>query len=181
MDGQVQPGDVVTIRYEGPKGAPEMLSVTATLIGEGLGSEVALVTDGRFLRATRGLMIGHVAPEAQPGGPLALIEEGDTVIIDVESRRLDLDVPNGELAKRVDRWTPPPYKYETGLFARYSALVGSASQGATLSLPESFNGTNARKNTWPEKSREPVAICCPRWRLLRRPLYVPSEVQTSDR
>ncbi len=129
----IAPGDVVVIRYEGPAGGPgmrEMLHVTASLVGEGLGDEVALITDGRFSGATHGLMVGHIAPEAARGGPIALVQDGDTIVIHVESRRLDLDVPEDELARRREAWTPPAPRYETGVFAKYAASVGSASEGA---------------------------------------------------
>jgi dihydroxy-acid dehydratase len=129
----IAPGDVVVIRYEGPAGGPgmrEMLHVTASLVGEGLGDEVALITDGRFSGATHGLMVGHIAPEAARGGPIALVQDGDTIVIHVESRRLDLDVPEDELARRREAWTPPAPRYETGVFAKYAASVGSASAGA---------------------------------------------------
>lgn len=137
LEGRIRPGDVVVIRYEGPRGAPgmpEMLSVTAALVGRGLGPEVALVTDGRFSGGTRGLMVGHVAPEAQVGGPIALVREGDPVVIDVEARRLDVDIPQEELARRRSEFTPPQPRYHTGLFGRYAALVSSASQGAVLQV-----------------------------------------------
>ena len=130
---RIEPGDVVVIRYEGPVGGPgmqEMLSVTAALVGEGLGDSVALLTDGRFSGGTHGLMIGHVAPEAALGGPIAIVEEGDTVVIDVDRSALDLDVPADEVARRFERWTPPPARYRNGVMAKYAALVGSASQGA---------------------------------------------------
>jgi dihydroxy-acid dehydratase len=129
----IQPGDVVVIRYEGPVGGPgmqEMLSVTAALVGEGLGGSVALLTDGRFSGGTHGLMIGHVAPEAALGGPIALVEEGDEIVIDVEARRLDLDVPEAVIAERRSRWTPPAPRYAGGVMAKYAALVSSASDGA---------------------------------------------------
>ncbi len=138
LDRQIRPGDVVIIRYEGPKGGPgmrEMLSVTAALVGEGLGPEVALVTDGRFSGGTKGLMIGHVAPEAPLGGPIALVRDGDTITIDIEGRRLDLEVPDAELAQRRAQWTPPPPRFTHGVFARYAALVSSASEGAVLRTP----------------------------------------------
>ena len=131
----IEPGDVVVIRYEGPAGGPgmrEMLHVTAALVGEGLGDEVALITDGRFSGATHGLMVGHIAPEAARGGPLAAVRDGDTIVLDVESRRLDLDVPDDELARRmagVD--AAGAAKYERGVFAKYAAQVGSASEGAS--------------------------------------------------
>jgi dihydroxy-acid dehydratase len=130
---QIKPGDVVVIRYEGPVGGPgmqEMLSVTAALVGEGLGDSVALLTDGRFSGGTHGLMIGHVAPEAALGGPIAIVEEGDTVVIDVDRSALDLDLPADEVARRFADWTPPPSPYRSGVMAKYAALVGSASQGA---------------------------------------------------
>jgi dihydroxy-acid dehydratase len=130
---RIGPGDVVVIRYEGPVGGPgmqEMLSVTAALVGEGLGSEVALLTDGRFSGGTHGLMIGHVAPEAALGGPIALVEEGDEIVIDVDARRVDLEVDGDELAGRRAAWSPPPPRYTSGVMAKYAALVGSASEGA---------------------------------------------------
>jgi dihydroxy-acid dehydratase len=131
---QIKAGDVVVIRYEGPVGGPgmqEMLSVTAALVGEGLGESVALLTDGRFSGGTHGLMIGHVAPEAALGGPIALVEEGDEISIDVTGRRLDLLVDDAELATRRARWSPPPLRYAGGVMAKYAALVSSASEGAT--------------------------------------------------
>jgi dihydroxy-acid dehydratase len=130
---RIKPGDVVVIRYEGPVGGPgmqEMLQVTAALVGEGLGDSVALLTDGRFSGGTHGLMIGHVAPEAALGGPIAIVEEGDEVVIDVDRSALDLVVPADEVARRFERWSPPPAHYRTGVMAKYAALVGSASEGA---------------------------------------------------
>jgi dihydroxy-acid dehydratase len=130
---QILPGDVVVIRNEGPVGGPgmqEMLSVTAALVGEGLGGEVALLTDGRFSGGTHGLMIGHVAPEAALGGPIAVVAEGDPVVIDVDKRRLDLDVPADEIARRLASWSPPAPRYTSGALAKYAALVSSASKGA---------------------------------------------------
>jgi dihydroxy-acid dehydratase len=130
---RVKPGDVVVIRYEGPVGGPgmqEMLSVTGALVGEGLGGSVALLTDGRFSGGTRGLMIGHVAPEAALGGPIALVEEGDTITIDVDRRVLDLEVDAATLEERRARWSPPRPRYTSGVMAKYAALVGSASEGA---------------------------------------------------
>jgi dihydroxy-acid dehydratase len=126
-------GDVVVIRYEGPVGGPgmqEMLSVTGALVGEGLGETVALITDGRFSGGTHGLMIGHVAPEAALGGPIGLIREGDRIVIDVDRKALDLDVPADELARRRLEWTAPPPRYRGGVLAKYAALVSSASRGA---------------------------------------------------
>jgi dihydroxy-acid dehydratase len=130
---QIVPGDVVVIRHEGPVGGPgmqEMLSVTAALVGEGLGGDVALLTDGRFSGGTHGLMIGHVAPEAALGGPIAVVREGDTIVIDVDARRLDVEVAEEELARRFADWTPLAPRYTTGVMAKYAALVSSASQGA---------------------------------------------------
>jgi len=126
-------GDVVVIRYEGPAGGPgmrEMLHVTGAIVGEGLGEEIALVTDGRFSGATHGLMAGHVSPEAARGGPLAALQDGDTVVIDVEARTLSVELSDDELAARLERWSPPPPRYATGVFAKYAALVSSASEGA---------------------------------------------------
>jgi dihydroxy-acid dehydratase len=130
----IVPGDVIVIRYEGPAGGPgmrEMLHVTASLVGEGLGDEVALLTDGRFSGATHGLMVGHVAPEAFRGGPIAHVRDGDTIVVDVENRQLVLDVPDDELARRAAEWKQPEPRYATGVFAKYAAAVGSASEGAT--------------------------------------------------
>ncbi|HEY4439704.1 MAG TPA: dihydroxy-acid dehydratase [Candidatus Elarobacter sp.] len=129
-------GNIVVIRYEGPKGGPgmrEMLGVTGAIVGQGLGETVALITDGRFSGATRGLMIGHVAPEAFVGGPIALIEDGDTIEVDVESRRIDLLVDDATLAKRRAAWKPRPPRYTSGVFGKYAMLVGSAAQGAVTS------------------------------------------------
>jgi dihydroxy-acid dehydratase len=129
----IKPGDVVVIRYEGPVGGPgmqEMLSVTAALVGEGLGDSVALITDGRFSGGTHGLMIGHIAPEAALGGPIALVQEGDDIIIDVDRNALDLEVGEDELARRRAGWEPPAPRYTGGVLAKYASLVGSASQGA---------------------------------------------------
>ena len=132
-DRRIVPGDVVVIRYEGPVGGPgmqEMLSVTAALTGEGLGDTVALITDGRFSGGTHGLMIGHIAPEAALGGPIGLVREGDEIVIDVDARRLDLDVPPDVLAQRRAGWSAPAPRYAGGVLAKYAALVSSASQGA---------------------------------------------------
>ncbi len=132
-DRRIVAGDVVVIRYEGPVGGPgmqEMLSVTSALVGEGLGDSVALITDGRFSGGTHGLMIGHVAPEAALGGPIGLVEEGDTIVIDVDRQALDLDVPADELARRRARWTAPAPRYTGGVMAKYAAQVSSASVGA---------------------------------------------------
>jgi dihydroxy-acid dehydratase len=131
--GRIEAGDVVVIRFEGPKGGPgmrEMLAVTAALVGAGLGDRVALVTDGRFSGATKGLMAGHAAPEAAVGGPLAFVKEGDLVVFDVPSRRLDLQVTEVELERRRRAWAPPPPRYRRGVLAKYAATVGCASRGA---------------------------------------------------
>ena len=135
---RIEPGDVVVIRYEGPAGGPgmrEMLHVTGALVGEGLGDEVALVTDGRFSGATHGLMVGHISPEAVRGGPIAALEDGDTVVIDVEARTLSVELSEDELAARLARWSPPRPRYEDGVFAKYAALVSSASEGAVTRPP----------------------------------------------
>jgi dihydroxy-acid dehydratase len=130
----IKEGDVIVIRYEGPKGGPgmrEMLAVTAAIIGQGLGQKIALVTDGRFSGATRGLMVGHVSPEAMVGGPIALVEHGDEIVIDAGKERLDLvSVSSSELEKRRAEWKPPEPKYKWGALAKYASLVGSASEGA---------------------------------------------------
>jgi dihydroxy-acid dehydratase len=135
-NGRVHEGDVVVIRYEGPRGGPgmrEMLGVTSAIVGAGLSEGVALVTDGRFSGATRGMMVGHVAPEAASGGPIAALEEGDLITIDIAKRRIDLDVAPEILADRLARWSPPKPRYPTGVFAKYCALVSSASEGAITS------------------------------------------------
>jgi dihydroxy-acid dehydratase len=131
--GRIVAGDVVVIRYEGPRGGPgmrEMLGVTAALVGQGLGETVALLTDGRFSGATRGLMAGHVAPEAAHGGPIAALRDGDTVTFDIENRTLSVDLPEGELEARLAQWREPEPRYATGVMAKYAALVSSASEGA---------------------------------------------------
>ena len=132
-DQKIAPGDIVVIRNEGPAGGPgmrEMLQVTAAIVGEGLGESVAMVTDGRFSGATRGLMIGHVAPEATKGGPIAAIREGDQVTVDIDARRLDVDLPDDEIARRVATYKSPPSPFGKGVMAKYAATVSSASQGA---------------------------------------------------
>jgi dihydroxy-acid dehydratase len=131
--GRIVTGDVVVIRYEGPRGGPgmrEMLGVTAALVGQELGETVALLTDGRFSGATRGLMAGHVAPEAAHGGPIAALRDGDTVTFDVENRTLSVDLPPEELEARLREWREPEPRYSTGVMAKYAALVSSASEGA---------------------------------------------------
>ncbi len=137
--GQIKAGDVVVIRYEGPRGGPgmrEMLGVTAAIVGEGLGESVALITDGRFSGATRGLMIGHVAPEAARGGPLAVLQDGDPITINLDERRIDVDLPLEVIEQRLTTWQPPAPRYTTGVMARYAALVSSSSRGAVLRTPE---------------------------------------------
>jgi dihydroxy-acid dehydratase len=133
VDGRIRAGDVVVIRYEGPRGGPgmrEMLAVTAALGGAGLGEHVALVTDGRFSGATHGLMAGHVAPEAAAGGPIAAVRDGDIIRIDVPARRIDLEVEPAVLDERLRAWAPPPPRYATGVMAKYARLVSSAAHGA---------------------------------------------------
>ena len=130
---RIKAGDVVVIRYEGPKGGPgmrEMLSVTAAIVGEGLGGSVALLTDGRFSGATRGLMMGHVSPEAALGGPIAAVREGDTIHIDINQRVLEVEVSDTALRQRMAQWKPPQPKYPGGVFGKYASLVSSASEGA---------------------------------------------------
>jgi dihydroxy-acid dehydratase len=137
--GAVARGDVIVIRYEGPRGGPgmrEMLLPTSALAGMRLDSSVALVTDGRFSGATRGASVGHVSPEAARGGPLALVEEGDTILIDIDGGTLTLDVPDTVLASRKAGWTPPAPKIASGWLARYARQVSSASSGAVLSAEE---------------------------------------------
>ncbi len=136
--GRIQAGDVVVIRYEGPRGGPgmrEMLGVTGALVGAGLSNSVALLTDGRFSGATHGFMIAHVAPEAAAGGPIAAVAEGDTITVDVDAGTLHLDLPPGEIARRLATWKTPEAKYRNGVFAKYVALVGSAAEGAVTSRP----------------------------------------------
>ena len=130
---RIEPNDVVVIRNEGPSGGPgmrEVLAVTAALVGEGLGDSVALLTDGRFSGATHGLMAGHVAPEAPHGGPIAAVRDGDTIDLDIEARRLELDLPQEEIERRVAAWQAPRPKYEKGVMAKYARSVSSASLGA---------------------------------------------------
>jgi dihydroxy-acid dehydratase len=130
----IRPGDVVVIRYEGPSGGPgmrEMLAVTGAIVGAGLGDSVALVTDGRFSGATRGFMVGHVAPEASRGGPIAAVRDGDEIVIDVTTRTLDVSVAAAELHQRLAGWHGPAPRYTTGVLAKYAKLVSSAATGAT--------------------------------------------------
>jgi dihydroxy-acid dehydratase len=131
--GAIKEGDVVVIRNEGPSGGPgmrEMLAVTAALVGEGLGESVALLTDGRFSGATHGLMAGHVAPEAPRGGPIAAVRDGDAIVFDIEGRRLDVELPEREIAVRIEEWEAPPPRYTKGVMAKYARSVSSASEGA---------------------------------------------------
>jgi len=133
LDGKIEPGDVVVIRYEGPRGGPgmrEMLGITAAIMGAGLGEQVALVTDGRFSGGTRGLMVGHLAPEAQVGGPIAALRDGDEVTIDIAARTVSTSVSPDEIAARLRDWRAPAPRYATGVFAKYASTVGSASKGA---------------------------------------------------
>jgi dihydroxy-acid dehydratase len=131
--GRIKAGDIVVIRYEGPRGGPgmrEMLGVTGAIAGSGLSESVALLTDGRFSGATRGFMVGHVAPEAAVGGPIAAVQEGDPILLDIENRRIELEIPPAELETRLKAWQPRPPKYTSGVFQKYIRLVGSAAQGA---------------------------------------------------
>jgi dihydroxy-acid dehydratase len=133
LAGRIKSGDVLVIRYEGPRGGPgmrEMLAPTSALIGEGLGDSVGLITDGRFSGGTYGMVVGHVAPEAQVGGPIALIKEGDSITIDAPARRLDLNIPSEELERRRKAWTPPKPRYTRGVLAKYAKVVSSSSLGA---------------------------------------------------
>ena len=136
--GQIKKGDVVVVRYEGPRGGPgmrEMLGLTAALVGQGLGEDVALLTDGRFSGATRGLMAGHAAPEAARGGPIAIIAEGDEITFDLATKTLRLELSDAEIKSRLSKWKAPAPRYKTGVFAKYAALVSSASLGA-ITTPE---------------------------------------------
>jgi dihydroxy-acid dehydratase len=133
---RIQPGDVIVIRAEGPRGGPgmrEMLGVTAAVVGQGLGETVALVTDGRFSGATRGLMAGHISPEAVAGGPIAALRDGDIVVIDIDARRLDVELTPEQISERVAQWTAPTPRYTRGVFAKYAATVSSAATGAVTS------------------------------------------------
>ena len=135
--GKIVEGDVVVIRYEGPKGGPgmrEMLNPTSAIAGMGLGSSVALITDGRFSGASRGASIGHVSPEAAVGGPIALIEEGDIIAIDIPANTINVKVSDEEMAKRKEAWTPKEPKVKTGYLARYASMVTSADKGAILQI-----------------------------------------------
>jgi dihydroxy-acid dehydratase len=135
MDGKIQKGDVIVVRYEGPKGGPgmrEMLTPTSVIAGMGLDADVALITDGRFSGGTRGAAIGHISPEAMDGGPIGLIREGDTIAVDIPAKTITLKVDASELAERRERWTPPAPKITRGYMARYARMVSSANTGAIV-------------------------------------------------
>jgi dihydroxy-acid dehydratase len=137
LAGRIRPGDVVVIRYEGPRGGPgmrEMLAPTSAIIGAGLGDSVGLITDGRFSGGTHGLVVGHVAPEAAVGGPIALLEEGDLITIDAERLMLEVDVCAEEMKRRQEAWTPPPARATAGVLYKYARQVSSASVGAVTDL-----------------------------------------------
>jgi dihydroxy-acid dehydratase len=133
LNGDIVKGDVIVIRYEGPKGGPgmrEMLSPTSAIMGKGLGKEVALITDGRFSGGTHGFVVGHITPEAYAGGPLAIVENGDTITIDAENNELKLVINEHEMARRLEKWQQPEPRYTRGVLAKYARLVSSASLGA---------------------------------------------------
>ena len=137
LDGTVIKGDVIVIRYEGPRGAPgmrEMLSPTSAIMGRGLGKEVALITDGRFSGGSHGFVIGHVTPEAYAGGPLAIVQDGDPITIDAEKCQLNLDLSEAEIQRRLQSWQTPAPRYERGVLAKYARSVSSASLGAVTDL-----------------------------------------------
>jgi dihydroxy-acid dehydratase len=144
MGGKIRSGDIVVIRYEGPRGGPgmrEMLGVTSAIVGVGLSETVALITDGRFSGATRGFCVGHIAPEAAVGGPIAAVEEGDIINLDIQKRTIDLEIPQTTLQDRLRKWRTPAPHYTTGVFAKYIALVGSASEGA-LTTPSVLSASS---------------------------------------
>ena len=133
LANKINAGDVVVIRYEGPKGGPgmrEMLAPTSALVGKGLGDKVALITDGRFSGGTYGVVVGHVAPEAQVGGMIGLLEEGDTIVVDIDKRLLEVKISTGDIDKRKQNWHAPAARYKLGVLAKYAKLVSSASKGA---------------------------------------------------
>ena len=137
---RIKAGDVVVIRNEGPTGGPgmqEMLQVTAAIVGQGLGQSVMMVTDGRFSGATRGLMIGHVAPEAAVGGPIGLVHEGDTITVDIDARTLNVEVSDEEMNERRQQWQPPAPNYISGVFAKYARTAAQADDGA---VTNTYNG-----------------------------------------
>jgi dihydroxy-acid dehydratase len=140
--GSIKASDVVVIRYEGPKGGPgmrEMLQVTAALVGAGLSDSVALLTDGRFSGATRGLMVGHVAPEAASGGPIAAIHDGDIIVFDIAKRSINVKLTDAEIQRRLSTWKPPQPRFTSGVMAKYALLVSSASMGAITVVPKTFS------------------------------------------
>jgi dihydroxy-acid dehydratase len=140
--GEIKEGDVLVIRYEGPKGGPgmrEMLATTAAIVGQGLGKKVAMITDGRFSGGTRGFMVGHVAPEAFVGGPIALVKDGDGIQINIETNSIQLNIPDGELTRRSQEWNEPKPNYKSGALAKYAFLVGSAAKGATTDPSNYFD------------------------------------------
>ena len=140
----IKTGDAIVIRYEGPKGGPgmrEMLAVTAALVGAGLGDSVALLTDGRFSGATHGLMVGHVAPEAASGGPIAAVADGDIIVFDIPNRQLHVELSAADIQKRLATWKPPAPRFRSGVMAKYALLVSSASLGAVTAVPASFSET----------------------------------------
>jgi dihydroxy-acid dehydratase len=144
MGGKIKSGDIVVIRYEGPRGGPgmrEMLGVTSAIVGAGLSESVALITDGRFSGATRGFCVGHIAPEAAVGGPIAAVEEGDVINLDIQKRTIDLEIPQSMLQDRLSKWKAPSPRYRSGVFAKYIALVGSASEGA-LTTPSALSASS---------------------------------------
>jgi len=146
IHGMIKAGDVVVIRYEGPRGGPgmrEMLGVTGAIVGAGLGESVALMTDGRFSGATHGLMAGHVAPEAARGGPIAALDEGDMIVFDINARRLDVELSEAVIKERLSKWHEPAPRYVSGVFAKYAALVSSASEGA-ITHPHLLRGSGAQ-------------------------------------
>ena len=135
LEGSINPGDIVVIRYEGPRGGPgmrEMLNPTSALVGMGLDKSVALITDGRFSGGTKGAAIGHISPEAAHGGPIALVQEGDKILIDIPGKKIDLLISEEEFARRKSEWKPPTRKINTGYLARYASQVSSADKGAIV-------------------------------------------------
>jgi dihydroxy-acid dehydratase len=133
LNDEINAGDVVVIRYEGPKGGPgmrEMLAITAIVVGKGLGETVGLITDGRFSGGTHGMVVGHISPEAQVGGPIGLLKDGDMITIDGDKRELSVAVSDGEMQKRREKWQAPPFKFSRGVLSKYAQLVSSASDGA---------------------------------------------------
>jgi dihydroxy-acid dehydratase len=158
--GKIKAGDTVVIRYEGPRGGPgmrEMLGVTGAIVGAGLGETVALLTDGRFSGGTRGLMVGHVAPEAAHRGPIAALQDGDIVVIDIEKRRLDVELAEDEITTRLAAWTEPAPRYTRGVFAKYAALVSSASEGAVTFPTVATTGASDGGARKPLRSRKKAA------------------------